>query len=236
MTYKRIRNTSYLFSIVFHLILLGIFLFITFNNDYPPSEYVEVGFGTTGEGVSAGAKGTQIEDIQQSSNIEASKRSEQLASVVKEVELPKTKNAEAENVVTPSEKTDKDVKPNSNTESNKDVDETASTTSSTGRGNKGEGEGSFGYDIDFGGKGTRKIYHWEAPAYPDGVAKEIDIRLKFSILPDGTVGRILPLLKADTRLENAAINSLRQWRFEPLRSNQKQIEQTAIIVFPYRLQ
>ena len=74
------------------------------------------------------------------------------------------------------------------------------------------------------------------PSYPEGVNKQVDIRLRFSIMPDGTVGTILPLIKADTRLENAAINSLRQWRFEPLDPSQKQVEQTAVIVFPYRLQ
>ena len=66
--------------------------------------------------------------------------------------------------------------------------------------------------------------------------KEIDIKLQFTILPDGTIGTIIPKIKADTRLENAAINSLRQWRFEALSTSQKQVEQKAVIVFPYRLQ
>lgn len=73
------------------------------------------------------------------------------------------------------------------------------------------------------------------PAYPSGVDKEINIKLRFSILPDGTVGTIIPLTKADTRLEDAAINSLRQWRFEALNPSQSNLEQTAVIVFPYRL-
>ena len=68
------------------------------------------------------------------------------------------------------------------------------------------------------------------------INKEIDIRLKFTIKPDGTDGSIFLLTKADTRLENAAINSLWQWRFEPLTLNQSQTDQTAIIIFPYRLQ
>ena len=67
----------------------------------------------------------------------------------------------------------------------------------------------------------RKIYSYSLPSYPEGVSKEIDVKLKFTILPDGTVGKILPLIKADTRLELAAINSLRQWRFEPLPENRK---------------
>jgi protein TonB len=100
----------------------------------------------------------------------------------------------------------------------------------------GEGEGGFGFEIDFGGKGTRKIYSYNLPEYPEGVSKEIDVKLRFTILPDGTVGKIFPLIKADARLELASINSLRQWRFEPLPRNAKQIEQTVVIIFPYRLQ
>ncbi|MCH8326755.1 MAG: hypothetical protein IIB83_09410 [Bacteroidetes bacterium] len=46
---------------------------------------------------------------------------------------------------------------------------------------------------------------------------------------------IFPLIKADTRLEDAAIKSLRQWRFEPLVSGQSEVVQTAVINFPYRL-
>jgi len=58
--------------------------------------------------------------------------------------------------------------------------------------------GSSGFDIEWGGNGKRKIYSYSLPAYPEGVNKEIDIRLRFSILPDGTVGTIFPLTKADT--------------------------------------
>ena len=82
----------------------------------------------------------------------------------------------------------------------------------------------------------RKIYSYTLPQYPEGVKKEVDIKLQFTILPDGTIGTIIPKIKADTKLENAAINSLRQWRFEALDGSQKQVEQTAVIIFPYRLQ
>lgn len=54
----------------------------------------------------------------------------------------------------------------------------------------GQGEGGAGFDIQWGGNGTRKIYSYQIPDYPDGVNKEIDIRLKFTIKPDGTVGSI----------------------------------------------
>jgi protein TonB len=151
---------------------------------------------------------------------------------VKEVELPVAKNTSKDNNVTPSEKSkDKSV-----TNSTENKDKTNSNVTTSGQGNLADGEGSFGFDIDWGGKGTRKIYSYTLPAYPEGVYKEIDIRLRFTILPDGTVGNILPLIKADTRLENLAINSLRQWRFEALGPMQKKVEQVAVIVFPFRLQ
>ena len=112
----------------------------------------------------------------------------------------------------------------------------AATSEDDGKGDVGEDQGNAGFEIAWGGSGVRKIYSYELPAYPDGVSKQIDIRLKFTIMPDGTVGRIIPLVKADTRLEMAAINSLKNWRFEPLRAGQKKADQNVVITFPYRLQ
>ncbi len=95
--------------------------------------------------------------------------------------------------------------------------------------------GKYGIAFDWGGKTVRKILDYNIPKYPSGVSKEIDLKLKFTILPDGTVGSIIPLIKADTRLEMVAIRALRQWRFEPLDKSKKQTIQKAIIVFPFRL-
>ncbi len=55
-------------------------------------------------------------------------------------------------------------------------------------------------------------------------------------MPDGSVGRIIPIQKADTRLEAAAMNSLRQWRFEPLPEGKQSKPQSVAITFPFRLQ
>jgi protein TonB len=55
-------------------------------------------------------------------------------------------------------------------------------------------------------------------------------------MPDGSVGRIIPIIKADTELEAAAMNSLRQWRFEPLPEGAKKNPQSVSITFPFRLQ
>jgi hypothetical protein len=228
---QNITRVSYSASIIFHLILLVLFLIINFSIDYKPKNYVELSFGITGEQGSSGAIGDQINNTQESAKPEEKTVTENKSKEVKQVELPKAKNTEKENVIVPAEK-DKEIKKETKQANTKQEN---SSTSNTGQGNLAKGEGSFGFDIQWGGSGTRKIYSYSLPDYPDGVNKEIDIKLKFTIKPDGTVGSIFLLSKADTRLENAAINSLWQWRFEPLSSTQQQADQSAIIVFPYRL-
>lgn len=223
------KNYSYLVSLTLHLILALIFMFINFSIEYDEEDYVTLGFGTFGNVSSAGAAGIK-DDINKSpekTEPEKEKRED------KKVELPKTQNTDTDNIVTASDPKKEKEKP---------VEEKVKPLvekddgDSKGKEVTGEGEGNFGFEIDFGGKGIRKIYSYSLPAYPEGVSKEIDVKLRFTILPDGSVGKIIPLIKADTKLEMAAINSLRQWRFEPLPNRQKQSEQNAVIVFPYRLQ
>jgi protein TonB len=203
-----------------------------FTIDYPDKEYVELSFGVSGESSSSGAKGSLVTEVEELSKPEEKNETVDKSEEVKEVELPKAKNTSEENVIKPADK-EKEKTTASKTEAKEKTEDKITTE---GQGNISKGEGSFGYDIDWGGKGTRRIYSFNIPSYPEGVQKEADIRLRFTILPDGTVGTIIPQTKADTKLENSAINALRQWRFEPLSPNQKQSEQTAVIVFPYRLQ
>lgn len=232
MTYNAIRNMSYSVSLIFHVLLLLLFLIISLNLDYAPREYVELSFGNSGESGSEGSPGSLIEQIRQVSSSQESKLTVDKSIVVKEVELPIAKNTEEENVIKPADKSKESALTNAS-ESEK---QSNSSVSSEAQGNKLEGEGSFGFDIDWGGKGKRQIWSYPLPKYPAGVYKEIDIKIMFTIKPDGSVGSTRLLTKADTKLENSALNSLRQWRFEPLSSAQKQIEQTAVIVFPYRLE
>lgn len=232
MTYNEIRNISFTTSAVIHLLLLLIFLLITINLDYPPRDYVELSFGISGESGSAGSKGSLVENFEKQTAVQEKNQTVEKNEIVKDVELPKAKSTDLENVIKPADK-NKEVSTASNT---KVQEAPNSDLSKEAQGNKIEGEGSFGFDIDWGGKGKRQIYSYPLPRYPEGVYKEIDIRIMFTIKPDGTVGSARVLTKADTRLENAALNSLRQWRFEPLSPSQKQVDQTAVIVFPYRLQ
>jgi outer membrane biosynthesis protein TonB len=225
-------GTSYALSAFLHAAMLFLFMMINLSFNYEPSEYVELSFGVSSEIGSSGSKGKQIEMIEENPKPEIKDATQDKSKEVKEVDLPVAVNTSEDNTIKPAEK-DLEVSEKSSTENNKND---PSNVTSTGQGNLAEEEGSFGFDIEWGGKGVRKIYSYNLPQYPAGVKKEVDIKLQFSILPDGTIGTIIPKIKADARLENAAINSLRQWRFEALDPSQKQVEQTAVIVFPYRLQ
>lgn len=225
---KKPRNISYLVSISFHLILALIFLFVKMSGESNLQEYLLVGFGS---GTGSGSPGSQFSktaiDENKTPEDKAIKKKEEL----KKVELPKSKQTDENNLIASDKKKEKDVvksskvKPLVSGDSKKEGSELGE-----------EGTGGFGFELDFGGKGMRRIYSYNLPEYPEGVAKEIDVKIRFTILPDGTVSKIFPLIKADARLEFAAINSLKNWRFEPLPKNAKQIDQTVVITFPYRLQ
>ncbi len=232
MPSKKNTSISYIISVILHTIVILLLLAVNLSFDYNPSEFVELSFGISDEDGSSGAEGNKIDKIEEIAENNNINKTENKNEEVTDVELPESESTSEDNIIRPADD-DKEISEESSEISTETV---TSNVSSTGQGNEAEGEGSFGFDIDWGGKGTRKIYSFILPQYPEGVKKEVNIKLQFTILPDGTVGTIIPKIKADTRLENAAINSLRQWRFEALSSTQKQVEQTAIIVFPYRLQ
>ncbi|MCK9281931.1 MAG: energy transducer TonB [Melioribacteraceae bacterium] len=224
MSSEQSQRNSYFVSIIIHLIIAIIFFFVTFDPGESEEEYVTVGFGS-GFGGGAGRVVNNLEPNPEKKQELETKKEE------KDVKLPEARNTDNDNISLAKEK--KNDKKDKKTNDEKNLED---FVNQSGQGIDGAGAGSLGFEIDFGGKGIRRIYSYTLPAYPEGVAKEIDVRIKFTILPDGSIGRIMPLIKADARLESAAINSLRQWRFEPLPNNAKKIEQSVIITFPFRLQ
>lgn len=231
MSSKKTSGVSYTISFVLHAIAILLFLLINLSFDYAPSEYIELSFGVSDQTGSSGAQGNKINIIKETPKPSEKEQTKEKSPEVKEVDLPVAVSTEDENVIIPADREKEFAQ-----ESNEINTETVVSNSKSNEQGNSSVEGNFGFDIDWGGKGTRRIYSFILPQYPEGVKKEVNIKLRFTILPDGTVGTIVPVMKADTRLENAAINSLRQWRFEALSSNQKQVEQSAVIVFPYRLQ
>ena len=85
-----------------------------------------------------------------------------------------------------------------------------------------------------GPAGQRKVLY--KPEIPDvKIDREGDVELKFWVLPDGSVGSVVPLLRGDAELELIAINYMKQWRFDPLNEGELTVEQWGTITVKFRL-
>lgn len=104
-----------------------------------------------------------------------------------------------------------------------------------GLGDSGSGRGK-GYglgDIDWGGGGNRIIVGEKyLPDFPKNVRVSATIKLKFWVAPDGTVARIVPIKRADPRLEQAAMEAIKKWRFNPIKD---QITMVGVIPITFTL-
>ncbi|MBX3043422.1 MAG: energy transducer TonB [Candidatus Kapabacteria bacterium] len=103
----------------------------------------------------------------------------------------------------------------------RDIGTRDGVTDGSGLGSRGSGKGmGYGFgDIEWGGGGNRIVLHKPLPKFPVGVNTNAELKFRFTVMPDGTVGRIIPLQKADPRLETAALAALRQWRFNVLKED-----------------
>ncbi|MDZ7724724.1 MAG: energy transducer TonB [candidate division KSB1 bacterium] len=104
-----------------------------------------------------------------------------------------------------------------------------------GSSNTGSGETLRPFFLQ-GDAADRRIVQQVLPEYPDDLQREARVQLKFTVYPDGRVGRIIPIKKAGPQLENRAINALKQWRFDELTPAQPQNNVTGIITFIFKLQ
>jgi TonB family protein len=73
------------------------------------------------------------------------------------------------------------------------------------------------------------------PVYPPGVEREAQIRVRFTVRPDGTVTDLAPVQKGVPRLEDAALSAVRTWRFTALPAGSARANQTATVTFTFRL-
>ncbi len=86
-----------------------------------------------------------------------------------------------------------------------------------------------------GPAGKRKILY--KPEIPEvKIEREGEVELKFWVLPDGSVGRVLSILRGDAELERIAINYIKQWRFNPLDEGGKTVDQWGTITVKFRFE
>ena len=69
----------------------------------------------------------------------------------------------------------------------------------------------------------RKILYIPPPPKAK-ITVEAEVIFKFWVKPDGTVGRVIPLMKGDARLEMVAIEHIKRYRFNPLPPDVPQVE------------
>ncbi|GBE28082.1 transport protein TonB [bacterium BMS3Bbin03] len=81
----------------------------------------------------------------------------------------------------------------------------------------------------------RRILSKVIPAYPKGYHGEGTIKLRFTVLPSGLIGDIIPILKGDAVLEKVTIDAFQQWRFAPIPKDRPQKTVVGVITFNYVL-
>lgn len=83
----------------------------------------------------------------------------------------------------------------------------------------------------------REIVSNPLPSYPAGLNKNASIKIRFNVLPDGSVSSsgMLPVRKEDAVLEELTMKTLKLWRFSPLPQGDTRT-QTGIITFIYKVE
>ena len=249
------KNIGILTSIFFHLILIGIAIFVHFSilpdSVYKRIEFIEFGFDESANNerfispVSQSAKTSDTQDIGRLSNL-----------IPKKVDLPKTFSESEETVYIPKhEETafnqlDMNNKiGNSQTKIKSEVDENFINTSEISNAEDtaaltndeylnsltdrlfGESDSNSPYILE-GEITNRRILNEVNPTYPEGVQQSLKVKLKFDVLPDGSVTNIVVIQKANPQFEFNSLNAISQWKFNPLSED---VVQKGIITFIYEL-
>jgi TonB family protein len=103
-----------------------------------------------------------------------------------------------------------------------------------GGGSGGGIGGGIGSSIDWGNGIGRRLLSGKIPVYPEGLNIEMLAIFQFTVLPDGSVGSIIPLQKTNEQFEHSAMVALRTWRFDPLPSTVDQRNQTGRVPFNFK--
>ena len=107
---------------------------------------------------------------------------------------------------------------------------TGATTGDSGTG--AEEKKSSPYQLE--GLEDRTLLREVLPRYAEKVNAIIQMRI--SVDTRGQVVRIIPLRKSNPELEQAVMEALQRWRFDPLNPNAPQELQTGVVTFRFRLE
>ena len=77
-----------------------------------------------------------------------------------------------------------------------------------------------------------KILNKVIPTYPEGVQQSLKVKIKFDVLPDGSVTNIVVIQKANPQFEFNSLGAISQWKFSSISQN---VVRKGIITFIYEL-
>jgi TonB family protein len=254
---SRELQTGWTFSIIFHALLAVLMMYLTVRQYIPEPQFVEMTWGMLTSRNSPIPEIPAAERASHKSSVTEGSTNESMNLPSRKfLDLPdevislrdKKKAITAENPIASSRagKLSVNEQRSSTVSSGQSVNENTAGKS-TSRSNtqvavpfgSGTDAGGFGDNISmvvqWAGGGSRKLLAGDMPSYPPGVNISAQIKLKVTVLPDGSVKSAAPAQKGDTRLENAAIAKVKLWQFEPLLSAQPQIEQLCTVTFNFTL-
>ncbi len=79
----------------------------------------------------------------------------------------------------------------------------------------------------------RTIVNEVIPEYPAGLQRNATVIIQFDVHPDGSVNDLIVVKRDEAILEELSLNSLREWRFNPI---PQEVIQKGRITFIYQLQ
>ncbi len=91
------------------------------------------------------------------------------------------------------------------------------------------------FRIAWGGP-ARTLITGDRPEFPGGVHHGGTVKIKINVDPSGNVMSMVPVEKADSRLEEAAMTAIRTWRFSKLANNYQQVDQQATATFVFKIE
>jgi protein TonB len=228
---QRNRTISLVTSLAFHAVLMIVLSFVLVLKPKAP-QIVELDWGS-----SSGAPNQSITRTETDPNRHQESAPAAASKTESKLDLPTMKNPSAD-AIPPTKKVSKSV--STGTSRTKTTGATAAKTTPRRRrstaGPAGGSGKSTGYSIDWAGSGTRRLISGRLPRYPEGTNKELPVLLQFTVLPDGSVSGVIPVMKSDMLLEREAIAALRTWRFDPLPPQFEQKPQQAKITFIFKLE
>ena len=254
-----------IFSVLLHIILFAIFLTIKVGFDFSPADFAEVSFVATSRGASRTPAPQVVQPIKPKPRTVASQAAPPVVQKQtpknQPVNLPKRRMLEEDDTeplryqtgkLSPNvEKTE--LPPATREYDTRQVGRGLTESNADEKLNVGPGETFVdGKDMapssDIGGPtqyqpftiegdaAKRSILKQVIPEYPEGLQKEAIVRIRFTVLPNGSVGQTIPVQKGDPVLDEITMQALRKWRFNPLSPGAGQQKAEGIITFRYELQ